>query len=617
MCECRVDLKLGGKRRHHAAHQPSARCPVTRPETALHLNVKCHLAAQLEAAIATGDPLQVVEQCFVGQWGMSWDRRFDEEAPEGVLREEWLAAPCAGTRSRVWLEGWDAVKVELRLRDPGDPLAGRIPDIVLLRDGEPVAAIEVFHTHAVDARKAEALAGMGVPWLEVRAEVALVGDRRHIPGTAQPHPASVPIRPRHPLYPLDVPAIAVGWTVRTPLPVHRQGPEVRWRCPDHTRRHAEALVAEEARRRAEAAEAEARREATRYTRVVRAAKVVDLLYPAGTNYRHVYQAVEVACDGQPHQLVLERDGELVARRPLGDGRSRGEAWRALQAACRADVAGKATRTNALVDSPMAWATGACAEALVAGRWRHFLRVPLEAHYPLRYRFNRRDGRWFVPPDLRDVRWDRAPTDTLETAHPAWFRGRPSVAPAPVSPIAVAPLSAFAPAPHGAAFPSAAVAARRPAPPPDRRGLASVGRRVAAEVRDGLAEAFPEEVAGMASHPLGWLITFRPHAEGAEAVALAWLVVDRRPDVAAVMAADEALHASGCDVLWLAKREHWSRALSALAWLPLVPAGDGRLGVPVDGWAVALPDAAPLFRRGEPAFTTTAARHRGLAEQLPQ
>ena len=41
-------LKLGNVRRHHAAHAPHDRCAASRPETALHIDLKNHLATELE-----------------------------------------------------------------------------------------------------------------------------------------------------------------------------------------------------------------------------------------------------------------------------------------------------------------------------------------------------------------------------------------------------------------------------------------------------------------------------------------------------------------------------------------------------------------------------------------
>ena len=52
-------------------------------------------------------------------------------------------------------------------------ISNRRPDIALLDGGNVIAAIEVFVTHRVSEVKAEHLASLGIPWMEVRASETL------------------------------------------------------------------------------------------------------------------------------------------------------------------------------------------------------------------------------------------------------------------------------------------------------------------------------------------------------------------------------------------------------------------------------------------------------------
>jgi competence CoiA-like predicted nuclease len=58
-CERHVTLKLGDKVVHHAAHRPGDLCSATRPETALHLITKFHLAAELRRTVSARGTVMV------------------------------------------------------------------------------------------------------------------------------------------------------------------------------------------------------------------------------------------------------------------------------------------------------------------------------------------------------------------------------------------------------------------------------------------------------------------------------------------------------------------------------------------------------------------------------
>jgi hypothetical protein len=128
---------LGSVRARHFAHEPGSTCPLTSPETALHLNAKERL-------------LFLCEEAF-------------SERGRVVLR-----ARCPGCRRPMPL---DLAEVGDEARDE-ERLGALRPDVLILRSGRPVLALEVLVTHAVDAEKEAALAALGVPAAEIDAREA-------------------------------------------------------------------------------------------------------------------------------------------------------------------------------------------------------------------------------------------------------------------------------------------------------------------------------------------------------------------------------------------------------------------------------------------------------------
>lgn len=135
VCHDRVTLKLGARVTHHAAHRPGVDCAATNPETALHLNVKLHLAEELKNAQA----LVVRQNC-------------SNRTRRG----------CAEVREFELARGWTDVRVEMTV-------GSRRPDITFLYEREAFAAIEVAVTHLVDAEKSIDLERQGLRWIEVTA----------------------------------------------------------------------------------------------------------------------------------------------------------------------------------------------------------------------------------------------------------------------------------------------------------------------------------------------------------------------------------------------------------------------------------------------------------------
>jgi hypothetical protein len=167
-CNGALTLRLGSERAWHAAHQTQRFCWMSNPETALHHNTKMYLAEQLRRVHA----LDIVEHC-----GSS---------------ERLRALDCQRRRIRPWLTGWDTVAVERRVND-------RRPDIVLLQDGRPIAAIEVWVSHRVEPEKRHMYAEWRLPWIEVDA---------HAGAYERPH----------------------GWSAAEPLGIARLGPEAGFVC---------------------------------------------------------------------------------------------------------------------------------------------------------------------------------------------------------------------------------------------------------------------------------------------------------------------------------------------------------------------------------------------------
>ncbi len=501
-CDRRVTLKLGDVLRHHAAHASGDLCAATRPETALHLNCKFAIAAALRAHAGPNAHCSVIRRC------------------SGAGHE-----PCDETFITPWIAAWDEVLVEHRVGE------SRRPDIVLLRNGAPVGAVEVVVSNAVSDEKARVLAELGVAWVEVLGNSEI--------------------------------ATRDGWSPREPLPAARIAGEDAWRCVAHAAQHRTEL-------KALADLDDAQREAQRHASVQRAARVVDVYQPNGTRDRFIYRVVEQLTDGRVHALQLFRGRQALASEPveLGDD-PRTHAWPRLRDAFTADVERVARHEGSFTDSPMRWAAGSAAEYIVEEALMDRVGndpTPLATRYPRRWFYAADRHEWFLPRDMRDVRWDRDPLD-LFAAHPAWTANRSAVRehPAPQgswqTPVfAARPIAAmFSPAPatrvEGGAIAVVDVAA------PDKRK----NRRVIVVVE----RASPNEM------------------------------------IAALAA---SLHADSTDAVWLSHPLDWSAAFAPLAWAAAGRDARGYGAVVIDGLGVFR--AAQFVRalaRNDPRLSATAIR----------
>jgi len=129
-----VVARLGRLRRRHFAHRPGSTCPLTNPETALHLEAKARL-------------LELCRQAFAGDLAVR------------------LAARCPRCRRLAPFPLGEAGDAALAEATVGNLRV----DVLVTRGGAPALALEVRVSNALDARKEEALLGLSLPTFEIDA----------------------------------------------------------------------------------------------------------------------------------------------------------------------------------------------------------------------------------------------------------------------------------------------------------------------------------------------------------------------------------------------------------------------------------------------------------------
>jgi hypothetical protein len=180
-CAEALSLRLGRVRSHHAAHRPKSACALNNRETAKHFNAKMALAEALRGATS----LDVMQGC---RW-----------------------ADCTAKAVWRWAEGWTTVETEVAV-------GSRRPDVVLWREGVVIGAIEVFVSNEVSHEKAEELAALRLPWVEVHADAILQG-------------------------------VAPSWAAGSPLPIRRSGPRIEAVCAGCAETEQEAAARQAEKRR--------------------------------------------------------------------------------------------------------------------------------------------------------------------------------------------------------------------------------------------------------------------------------------------------------------------------------------------------------------------------------
>jgi hypothetical protein len=326
VCLERVWMKLGTRNRAHYAHLAGSQCAAARGEGALHHAAKIHLAEQL----GRGIPVVVRPLCH--------------RVPEERSTERCTAAP-----ETPWPVRWDEVRVE-------HSLPSLRADLVLMRDGSVVAAVEVYASNAVDDVRAARYRELGIPWIEVPARGVL---------------------PEH----------GVAWTPDAPLPIlgdSRLHPEV-WRCPRHEGLHRGLMEYER-------------------NGVHRVARRVVHIYRTGAGR----SAAETRCravgvsilerreDGVPAESWMERDDSGARIGFPVRGRDRVEARRILHTQFAEWARWTREKQSATLDSPMRWLEAADAP------------VRSELLYPQRLRWDAHAGTFRGVPDLPPLAWPALP-----------------------------------------------------------------------------------------------------------------------------------------------------------------------------------------------------------------
>lgn len=411
---------------------------------------------------------------------------------------------------------WDEVAVEACVAAAE---THRRPDIVLRRRGQAIGAIEVLVTHAVSDEKAAVLASAGVPWVEVLANERLLD------------PVS-------------------GWRLGTALPAKRIGPsetEGGWRCDRHSRRE---------------------------NRLV-AARVVDIYREGGDRERMIYRVEEVRVEGVTRAFTLRRHGrDIATQRCDWSLKSQRSAWPELMAAFRADLRKLTGAGGVFADSPMRWARGDVADNLVHEALDDVQPgdpTPLATRYPRRLFYARDRRRWFLPRDMRDVRWDRPLLDAF-AAHPAWAASR-------------------------------AVVRERPAPEDSWSSFIFASRPIATSFTAGLGASL---LSVTQEGPIATLVL--NSQLGGHERALVVLSAAANDDLVRHVAL--SLENAGVDHLWLSHPLDWTAARSDLAWAAAGRDSRGRGVVLVDGLGVYRADAfARTFQRGDPKLKPDAVKTR--------
>lgn len=140
LCREEVVLVLNTtKRVRHYRHKHPSNCVASTPETAVHLNTKYHLADQLQ------------------------------KQPNYLIFQSHCCPDCRQDKTPARIEGWDRVEIEHMLKN------GRRPDIVLLHQGEQIAAIEILVSNQKTAVVAKEYKQAGLRWFEVVAGNDILG----------------------------------------------------------------------------------------------------------------------------------------------------------------------------------------------------------------------------------------------------------------------------------------------------------------------------------------------------------------------------------------------------------------------------------------------------------
>ena len=321
VCEAPVVLRLGKKRVYHAAHKPGAECIATRPETALHLDAKWYLAEQLRRT----NSLQIQTVCD------RCKREYEQ-------------------RVSSYLSGWDDVQVEFSIDSYR-------PDVTLLKNGEPIGAVEVYVSSSVTQEKANFLAK--IPWVEVQA--------KHI---------------------LWRTSSRSGWTPDKPLPFRN----INWHFVEKW--HCEDCKTELQRIRLEEEQREYEKQF-----VTTAVRIVDFYYPQFKHYRKIYFARKRVVQGSIVEIsVIEDRGGMICciKNPLFPADRKG-LWRAFEDYLES----KRSSEDCMIDSHMLWQKWDTSSISVT-KLRNYRYKSL---FPKRYCWDNDKQDWKLLPDFGELDWN--------------------------------------------------------------------------------------------------------------------------------------------------------------------------------------------------------------------
>jgi hypothetical protein len=222
---------------------------------------------------------------------------------------------------------------------------------------------------------------------------------------------------------------------------------------------------------------------------------------------------------------------------------------------------------------MRWASGNAAANLVEEALldvRSGDPTPLVTRYPRRWYFARARDRWFLPTDMRDVRWDRPEHDAF-AAHPAWMASR-------------------------------AVVRERPVPEYAWKGVKFASRTSAT------AFGLPTMMV-----PNGPIAVVTLECDGVDQARRALVVLTAAVDDDLVRSVEHSLNDEIVEHVWLSHPTDWRSSRSDLPWAAAARDERGRDVVLVDGVGVFRASAfAEAFRRGDPKVRAAAVRARMLA-----
>jgi hypothetical protein len=245
---------------------------------------------------------------------------------------------CGKQKSVLWKQDWDHVEVEYKMESLR-------PDIALLQNGKVIGAIEIFVTHAVNEEKAQRFQSQDVDWIEIYGDEGIYEEPN-------------------------------AWTAEKPLDAISQYPQIpSWTCSQCER----------------VQEREKYQKVYHVDRVYRVeiicARMIDLYYPSGKKYRHVFYVKQAFTNGEKSRLWIEDEQRKIIadeRAPITE-QSRQRVNEAFKRAYQ-----EFTHKAVFVDDSMDW--------IRWGAGRKFVSRDLD-NFPFRYLWQKDTRTWVKQPGV--------------------------------------------------------------------------------------------------------------------------------------------------------------------------------------------------------------------------